>query len=146
MIRFIFLCALILAISAIGWSQDIQFNYDNNGNRISQEVFIIKSLLSNEEWTIPSDTIKRKIITSETALDIIIYPNPVKATLKVVIVSDATNFPLKIEVYSMSGMLIYHQGSTDYETSIELGSLQPGIYILSVTLENVKSFWKIIKK
>ncbi|MCY1511751.1 hypothetical protein D9M68_461880 [compost metagenome] len=74
-----------------------------------------------------------------TKLDIALYPNP--ATDQFYINTDQ---PATIKMYDMSGRLVKNQA---YAVSgVAISELNPGMYVVEITIDNVRSVQKIIKR
>lgn len=74
-----------------------------------------------------------------TKLDVVLYPNPATDHLYV-----STDKPATIKMYDMAGRLIKNQA---YVTSgVSISELNPGMYVVEITIDNVKSVQKIIKR
>ncbi|MBA9075198.1 YVTN family beta-propeller protein [Flavobacterium gossypii] len=72
-------------------------------------------------------------------LDIALYPNP--ATDQFYINTDQ---PATIKMYDMSGRLVKNQA---YAVSgVAISELNPGMYVVEITIDNVRSVQKIIKR
>ena len=84
--------------------------------------------------------------TFSTTGVISLYPNPVKNVLNIITVSGESN-NVKVDVHALDGRLIqttlqrFEYGQMD----IDLSKLNKGLYILSLTVGNSKTFHKIIK-
>ncbi len=76
----------------------------------------------------------------ETAEGITLHPNPVSGTLHVV---SAVQI-IRIEFYSVTGMMV-KVVSSDFDT-VNLGSLQKGIYVLRIFTEKGVAVRKLMKK
>ncbi|MDR1724113.1 MAG: putative Ig domain-containing protein [Tannerella sp.] len=90
--------------------------------------------------TVNDPTVSNEIITSEKALKITAYPNPVVKDL--FIKSDAVIN--KVEIYSLSGLLLQQNGNVTNRISVS--KLSSGIYILRVYTEKGVSVSRIVKK
>ena len=70
-----------------------------------------------------------------------IYPNPVSDLL---FISSETAVIEKIAIYNLSGQLVLEP--TVVDNSMDVSSLQQGIYFLEITSKNGKTFQKFIKE
>jgi hypothetical protein len=146
MIRYIIFSALVFLTVGAVCAQDVHYNYDNNGNRTSQEIIILKTVSSNEFGISSIDTINRKILIDEASLVITIFPNPVKSLLNIEIDGEIPVGVRQIEICSVNGTSIYYNESVDAQTRIDFKSFKPGIYFLTITIGDAIDTWKIIKQ
>jgi len=135
--------ALLLPIASRAQSI-VQYTYDNAGNRTSQ--------------TIPSDRRNETIgnqqdNTRERTVDGIIDDHVVRVVslygqrrVRVEILGLESSDECVLSVYTISGRLIVNQGIRDLQTTIDLSSYRPGIYILKVCLNGEFANWKMINK
>src|SRR5690606_11686394 len=77
-----------------------------------------------------------------------VYPNPVTNILNIsadlVSIADAT-----VELYDVTGKLVYKNAELFYNTNsatIDISTLQPGVYMLKLQTDNTVQTVKIIKK
>ena len=77
---------------------------------------------------------------------LIIYPNPVKEQITVDV---QKNFPLKntvINIYNIDGRQVYKQFVKQEKTTINIGFLQKGIYVIKVTDDKKAMHSKFVKE
>ncbi|MCI4668992.1 MAG: T9SS type A sorting domain-containing protein [Bacteroidia bacterium] len=76
--------------------------------------------------------------SDETALKI--YPNPSKGIVKIAWGDNLINTSANINVYNLSGQILYHKGvygiTPGTETELDLGNLDAGVFILQVQLDD----------
>jgi hypothetical protein len=73
-----------------------------------------------------------------------IYPNPAKNVINVK-TADTKLLGMAYSIYDNTGKVVLSGKITSENTSIELGNLAAGIYVLSIA-ENMKQTFKVIKK
>jgi hypothetical protein len=84
--------------------------------------------------------------TEDITLDCMVYPNPVKGCLKLVIGS-FENDNMSFQLITMSGILIQDFKIEDKETILLMDNLRPGIYFLKVIKNNLQvKVFKIVKQ
>ena len=80
---------------------------------------------------------------NEESFTTIIYPNPVKAELNIKIQSNTNN--LKIEINDITGKIVFKGSYNDMKNiKLPLGRLSNGLYLLSITSENLKQSHKFL--
>jgi len=99
---------------------------DNNGAiEIGREpVYILKSVLSHSE--------KMKVNR-----DFKIYPNPTKENINIKLNDFEPGNNAYAELRTVNGMLVKEQQIMDSSTSIEVSSLVPGVYIVTIVSEDL---------
>ena len=81
-------------------------------------------------------------LPKEKAEQIKMYPNPVKALLRIEQVQSGSN----IELFSPAGQLLRRIDVLENTLEIEMGSLSPGIYLLKVSDQNRAAVYRIAKQ
>ena len=128
------------------------FNYDRNGNRISQSIIIIRVDENNMYNDSITDSHDSTETLDDTGIDIIgginmsIYPNPTCGTL---ILSTDTSQPsnhIIASLLSFNGNLLDEKNIISTKTEFDLTGFPSGIYFLITNCQNEKHVWKIIKK
>ena len=73
-------------------------------------------------------------VIDENSRDLILYPNPFSDFLYLRFTATPTD-PVRLKIYSMTGVLIYHQviPSSGLSAGIPLNHLEPGLYLLEVS-------------
>jgi hypothetical protein len=80
---------------------------------------------------------------NKTSKNIQVYPNPFKNFISI---NGANNKIEKLEIYSLTGSLVWKQNINGLGNEIELSDLKTGMYFLKIyTLENENTTIKIIK-
>ena len=75
------------------------------------------------------------------------YPNPVINNLTVDLGKLNENI-VYVQIYTVSGIILMDQerSATDGKLKLEMGGLQPGVYILKVTVGNTIKALRFVKK
>ena len=111
------------------------FSYDAGGNRVSRSV--------DYNCNSKDDIVELHGFNDDE--DLIVYPMPAKDYISIVLPDYSEQRALCYEIYSVSGMLLFTRNVNGKETTVNVGNLQAGVYLLRVTDgENVRS--KIILK
>jgi len=146
MIRlFLFTAIILLGIPNIQ-AQDVHFEYDNNGNRTSQEVIILKSGETHEDGNYPLDSSNHKIVARGEIWDITLFPNPVNSCLNIAIQGQVPDMQCKVEIFSTTGNILYCKENLENTLQIDFTSFRSGMYFLTITIEDSINTWKIIKQ
>ncbi len=84
--------------------------------------------------------------TGEINLQCIIYPNPTRGLIKL-IVESYENQNLRYQLYDSNGVLLQDKKVEAGETEISMGSLSSAVYFLKVIYDNMElKVFKIIKR
>ena len=123
-------------------AQAVVFQYDNAGNRISRDIIVLKSTISNNCET--------KQVSNQVAMlgdaIITISPNPNGGKFSVKIEDHNVEASYQLRLCSANGKLIYEESSKELINEIDISSQENGIYILSLIIGETKKTWKIIKQ
>jgi len=138
---------VLLSLTCIQSFSQIEYEYDNAGNRYCRHVIDISTQkVTQTDSTYASDsTIAERneiIFQFSNESKITVFPNP--ATQFINIQTDNIN-SIEISIYEYSGKLLFTQISTDTWTSIDLSSMPYGNYIMSTVADGKRKEWKIIK-
>lgn len=152
-------------------AQEIVFNYDDSGNRISRklivqqqndttkntddEQFVNNISYSEQNNNIIANTTNENsnnTNTKQTEIanigkeNIKVYPNPVE-TMLVLQIENAKNLNNSyVRLYSNSGKLLDNKKIANSVSHIDMQTYSQGVYILVVMRGTKKSEYKIIKK
>ncbi|NRD19813.1 T9SS type A sorting domain-containing protein [Winogradskyella eckloniae] len=121
-------------------------NFNTTGLAQGDHVFCVRTKNENENWSLYDCeifTISGQLSVGESLYDSIhINPNPFINTINFE-ASRAVTFQV-ITVFDITGKEVYT--SSEDLRSLELGDLESGIYILSLSTENEKATFKIVKQ
>ena len=113
-----------------------EYSYDAAGNRIMREYKIIY--------------IKKAVLEeSQSVLDeheITVYPNPVRSNLEVKVTNLTKDTRTRIQIYDISGRLIYEKESIKETTQIDMSNKTNGAYFMRLSIDGKSTDWKIIKE
>ena len=134
------------------FSQEIKYEYDENGSRVLRDVIILKktnnSLVYQDSVNknIDSTLEQTKVIEASFAgNNVKIYPNPVKYDL-IVEIENISGKKAEINVCDVFGKSIEKIQVIDNRTLIDFSQKAMGTYLLKMTIDNKSDVWKIIKK
>ena len=119
--------------------QNIAFTYDKAGNLIERKTIPLKSSSFSEAET---EQIFEESLSNQK---IQIFPNPTKGLLVVSIKSLEDKPNGKITITDINGRLILTQEILETNTSLNLSNQPTGYYLMTLTLGEESSFWKILK-
>lgn len=126
------------------------YTIDLNGKLMtttSQEI-LVPLTKGNNIVKISTDKTCQGVITRTflTSNAITLFPNPVKKVLNITTGSlEGSN--VKIEIHALDGRLVYNGTQrTEYgQVAVDLGNLNKGLYVLTLTIGNNKTVHKILK-
>jgi len=148
-LNLIVLLVVLLVSTTIMFAQktsEVEFTYDNSGNRTIRQIVNLKIA---EETT--HDTIKPKSTYQTNYAEVIadqkvsIFPNPTAGMFKVVIDNYQENQNISIYLHTVSGILIHEIKETTAVSQIDIRNRENGAYILTVIIAGKRKTWKIIK-
>lgn len=139
-------------------AQCIEYAYDASGNRYQRHVCTLKSadydstLADNQETPDETDTIGEKnfapeelIVETIGEMTIKLYPNPTRGTVVIEIVNLQSPENTRLEVYEISGRMVYEQKPVSNRNVINFSQFDKGSYIVKLWTGQKKGEWKIIK-
>ncbi len=156
---FVILVLIFTQVNSL-FGQDIEYRYDDAGNRVQRKVIVLKSanIINNQDSTGSigtnnnvsknnADANQKDFFTDRLEENNIkIYPNPTKGQIKVVLANIDNCDNSSIELYSLSGKIIYKKNKISITNNIDLSDKPQGAYILRLMINNKKLEWKIIKE
>ena len=155
---FVILVLIFTQVNSL-FAQEIEYSYDAAGNRTCRKIITLKSATTvNNQDSTNSDTTgnvnnsnvepsKKKFLTDRLGKSVIkIYPNPTKRQITVVLAKNDICDNSSIELYSLSGKIIYRKNNISTINNIDLSDKPQGAYILRLILNNKKLEWEIIKE
>lgn len=120
-------------------SGDVTIRIENSGNRV-----VIDDLVWECNALSQKNGLKSKMAgTSEVKGDIKLYPNPNNGQFQIQLGNSETT--AAVVVYDLTGKRVFGKNIADNET-IDLGNVQKGLYLVSITSGNTVSTKKIVVK
>ncbi len=153
----------ILLISLLGFlapnrssAQELSFQYDNAGNQIVREWICVNcprvnSIAPTTELlarNAENKLIDKKLSDERFSHKLSAYPNPLTEILNVKWSNDDAVYVQSIDVYSLTGVRLFHQKYTDKqaETTISFINYASGSYLLKANYSNSKKeILKLVK-
>jgi len=144
----IFIISILLVLYQICVAQNtVSFEYDDAGNRIKRETIETRSLKIKNSNLSETEKQKTSINSSFAEGEIIAFPNPVEDELSVFFKNIEINqSPIQLDVFSLSGQLLYTENIESTQTRIDTRNLSQGIYLVKVNSANNSQEFKIFKK
>lgn len=133
----------VVYVNAQSRAYFVNFEYDNDGNRISRTI----TIGDNREERSPNDT--TEVVHYTDILDesqINIYPNPTTKSIFVKTTNPDGNMSINAYLLSPSGMLLDSKALGSAAVEFDLRNLAAGIYILELLSDTEIKTWKIIKR
>ena len=129
---------LLLGVIAKGQNQ-VEFLYDNAGNRTTRQIVTLKSaFINNDKLAISEEKMMKKSIR--------LFPNPTYGLLTMDI-SDLDNTEqVNLQVSDMNGRVLIKEIQEYSNFKIDLSSYPKGFYLLTVTIGTERKDWKIVKE
>lgn len=139
----VLMTAGVVCLNAQSRAYYVNFNYDNDGNRISRFI----SLGDDRDDRSSSDTtetIHYTDIIDESQINI--YPNPTTESVFVNITNPEDGNTISATMLSPTGVLLDSKVIGAAAVEFDLSGKAAGIYILELRSENDTKTWKIIKR
>jgi hypothetical protein len=139
--QIIIILIIILTGYVVLHAQEIHYDYDEAGNRIERKYITLKS--ASAGIALDSVMVEEQI----EEFKVMIYPNPTRGVLKVVIQGTEVDFESSaISIYNMQGALLYKQKPAKQSNEINLQNEACGMYFLKLLLNKKVHNWTVIKQ
>lgn len=135
-------CKTILAallLPMLGYAQQIAYEYDAAGNRISRHV-------ANNGSQAPLRTSLENIPDESIVQTISVGPNPTTSLLTVTLSSFGKKDTCNLLLVNTAGQTIIRQSVISSQTTLDISQYANGYYLLKVELNENVTTYKIIKK
>lgn len=144
------LLLLILALTSIHFSisaQEIQFTYDNYGNRVSRDIIYLKN--SNSPDVNLDGQYENEIRGELSGITFIITPNPNGGQFIVELENYTTDIAdqetIQLYLHNLAGDQIFHLNEIRQKNQVDIHDQPNGIYILSIVIGEKRITWKVVK-
>lgn len=138
---YLFIIMLFLTYS-LTLSQTIEYDYDDSGNRVLRMI----SPGSESNQSIQEKSTAKSFQDEINNHDIFIYPNPFKNQITIQIENMSGNIEGKILVYDPNGKLVLSENKLENSNILDLSSLPPGNYFVTIHLGTENKKWTIVKE
>ena len=139
------LIAILLAQLLYSQTTEINYVYDNAGNRIERHVIVIPMGKSEDGDSKKGTEVKPKMDKLQEH-DISIFPNPTHGLLMIEINHLDKVEKSSIEVFSLQGKRILYEDNIKTQTQVDLSDYPAETYILKINLGDEQSVWKIVRE
>ncbi|HJZ39658.1 MAG TPA: T9SS type A sorting domain-containing protein [Bacteroidales bacterium] len=133
---------VVLFVNSIVYSQTVEFNYDNSGNRTSRTTITLKSTSGTQSGAQSAETFEDKVGENS----ILIYPNPVQSEITVEIQGLEESSDVTISLFNQGGQLILSRERISNPQTLNLAHLPSGAYFLIIRIEGKNTKWQIVKE
>lgn len=163
--------AIFILLKTVNLSgQTVQFDYDSNGNRTSRSILIAEEVQSrsvsfpvnpeslspkfidnktkganNKDSENAKSTELEEIISEDSQIKTLIFPNPTKGLLKIEISNLPTDSKNEMRLYDMNGIELIVQKNLESFSELDINHLKDGLYILRIRINSQLFDFKIIK-
>lgn len=163
--RYIFLLMLLSPFSS--WAQgspppyygEIEFQYDARGNRVLRQIYVYPPSIgqvpdstkvnkdqTSEEPVAANEQVKEEAMQKALSLGISVYPNPTEAMVNVTINALQNGKEAELMLFDNLGRLITRKKQTSGVDTINLETLNTGIYFIQIVMEKERLVYKVIKQ
>lgn len=139
--RMLFSCLLILCVALPALAQNrVGFAYDAVGNRVKKELNVNSPQKSAKKPKTSSllDNVDQRAVQ--------IITNNSTRNIKIVFQDSKSNDKRNISVCTSAGAKIYDYAVETEESIINLAEHPAGIYMLTITINDTQSTWKVTKR
>ncbi len=141
---FLFGLFLMSSIATMAQNNTLNFDYDDNGNRILRELVFeeirnVESLKKENALTVNTNNLL-------DTLDIKLFPNPTYGQFHIQITDALPDIQIKAILLTASGNIISEKLVTSDWMEFDLSNQAGGVYLLQLLTAEKMRVWKIIKK
>lgn len=147
---------LLVACLQVTAQETIVFTYDDAGNRETRETIFIplNPDIVNEEKTDTMEITNPDMYKTEPlkhtanvgAITINIYPNPNEGMFKVILEGWEQETKASLQLHSLLGTEVEKVEELRQEANIDITSQPNGTYLLTITVNDKKETWKVVKR
>ena len=133
----------IIAIKSSSQTRNVQFTYDNAGNRIGRTIVLAQAPRNR---VLANDSVKTEIYTDTFAeYQLHVYPNPTEGELKIELNGLPDGEIYHLIITNASGVVIVNRRTSENPTVADLTKCPAGIYIMRLQYKNHTKDFKIIR-
>lgn len=142
--RIIFLC-LCLCFGNAGFSQEIEYIYDNAGNRVLRQIYVMRPATAQKSAVAETPA---PLEDKSGAFEFVLFPNPARDVLNISVNELFLEEENKeVTLWDMSGKILAKQPVQDRVTQLDFSSYTPGSYVVRMTVKGKQiREWKIIRE
>lgn len=136
---------ITLWIASTGFAQDMEYQYDDAGNRIKRLIYVMRPAKKAADGT---ETASVPLEDKAGEFEFTLFPNPTKDVLNISVNELFLEEKNKeVIVTDLNGKLLAKQVVRDRVTNLDFSSYTPGSYIVRMMSEGQKvREWKIIRE
>ena len=144
--RFIITLFTIGALCISVLADDIQFTYDNGGNRTSRAIVIAPLAQTRSVGAEESDSTQQQPFTDIFAdYTLKVYPNPTEGHLKIELEGLPEGETFSYVIVSTDGKTVVHEETAKNPSEADLSVCPAGLYVLKLFYKKETKEFKIIK-
>lgn len=133
----------IVAVDNIAQTRNVQFVYDNAGNRIGRAIVLASAPKTRGEV---GDSINSEIYTDVfVEYQLHVYPNPTHGELKIELQGLPQDESYYLLISNTSGMIIFERNCANNPTVVDLTDSPIGIYVMRIQYKSYIKDYKIIR-
>jgi hypothetical protein len=143
--KILFLTVFVL-VSLCTFGQAYKYTYDNAGNRITRELYVVTVIGSKEIVAMDKKIASTDNTVQSNLNDIIsLYPNPVSTELHID-AQLAENKNMRMELYDINGKILGKETIVPPNHVLNLEKFANGTYVLRIFIGDDFKTYKIIKE
>lgn len=138
---------MLTALSSSAFADhNVQFTYDNGGNRLSRAIVLVPLAQTRSAETEESDSTQQQPFTDIFADFILkVYPNPTEGHLKIELEGLPEGETFSYVIVSSDGKTVVYEKTTENPSEADLSACNAGLYILKLFYKKETKEFKIIK-
>lgn len=151
-IRFISMSMVLFAAIQFSTAQNIEYSYDNAGNRILRQLVIGGNTAAPSIFDEPTKKLAAGVEVKDPFLDKVnelqvkIYPNPTRGQLVVELLNPDVTVKTQIVLYDLQGKVVLITQNPGDFTNIDISNHAAGVYIMKITSGTQSINWRIVKQ
>lgn len=121
-------------------TNDFEYSYSPNGNRVQRKLIVYKSAQSNNPET--TDTATNYM----NELRVAVFPNPTMGNLEMEISNLSGSEQGYVVLYDLNGKPLFRTENLCPVIKMDIGSKPAGSYILQLVIGDQKKEWRVVKE
>lgn len=122
----------------------IGYSYDAAGNRVKREIVMSAPKAMARQQTYSSENKSFSDMVRDHSIKI--YPNPTDGNLKISIQGLKETDVCSMDVYTVQGSQVLSENISTNIADVNISNQPAGIYLLKITINDISTTWKIVKK
>lgn len=133
----------IILLSYVGIQAQIEYHYDNYGNRTQRKLQICNNCPETERQVTAEEEKKKEEVAS--ALGLSVFPNPAQDKVQVVINNLNAQQEVIVLLIDEQGKSLVNQKTQDAQNQVDMSPYKPGIYFIKVIVDKEVLIYKVLK-